>query len=899
MKAPLALRLLVLVPLIWLPAGLLAWTYISTHDVARTWRELHEGGDVAWPPASKPGAEPGPWQALTEVVESATSVLRPVVLALLVLVVAVIVSRVRHRRRRARETTRWELRLGRDDLANPYRVQEAFEGMVGAVASRWHERIWRGCDHLAFEVHRLPDRSIRFTAAAPVWLEAAIRGPLEDLYPDVELIQVEGRPSWDDAVVRLKKRRPFVLSIQTTRNYEHAFTESLVALLSSHEHVTTVQLMVTPAPGFVHRRARRQLKRRERALQYADKRDPGELGIDSVVEAKELKGALELQHRSLVYFDLRVVGSDARTVRRAAGLFSQLRSENDLGPRQMYLRRRLYARRTELALPNPIPGLRTGVISTSELATIWQLPRARVKHARIPRATVRRAIAPPEVHREETRMLLRDERGPVAIAPADRKYGHALIGGQGGGKSSVMARHFANDARDPERAVILIDPKGPLAELCLGLAPADRTVHYLDLGHPEIGINPLAIKASPGARAAVFLQALIEANPPGAIQAASDSFLRQAVAAVCTVEREPTLWHVYGMLDFAESGYRRAVVRRLRSIRGAEFADQYWRREFPALITDRGFAAQALNPARNKLERLISTREIDTLLRHPVTLDLEGILNQGEVLIVAGAKAAVGEDNTVLVTQLLLQLLHRAIQGQQDQPGGARRRVSLLIDEAHNVLTPSVAKMLAEGRSAGLEAVFAWQYSAQIRDEVIRSGVRSLLQSISIFRMREMDDARSLAGLAMEVYSDRISVDQEEQERLRFSPDDIVKLPVHRAINLWVADGVPRGGFLAQTLPMEELHDPQLALHHADVQRERGGYHPSYLGDPLKEFNARATRAYGGAGTNGEPAVGGNRQKVSSASPGSLNLSSSNGKPVQSSSGSEQMALDDLCDELD
>ena len=115
--------------------------------------------------------------------------------------------------------------------------------------------------------------------------------------------------------------------------------------------------------------------------------------------------------------------------------------------------------------------------------------------------------------------------------------------------------------------------------------------------------------------------------------------------------------------------------------------------------------------------------------------------------------------------------------------------------------------MLAEGRSAGLEAVFAWQYSAQIRDEVIRSGVRSLLQSISIFRMREMEDARSLAGLAMEVYSDRISVDQEEQERLRFSPDDIVKLPIHRAINLWVADGVPRAGFLAHTLPMEELHD--------------------------------------------------------------------------------------------
>ena len=252
------------------------------------------------------------------------------------------------------------------------------------------------------------------------------------------------------------------------------------------------------------------------------------------------------------------------------------------------------------------------------------------------------------------------------------------------------------------------------------------------------------------------------------------------------------------MLDVARTRpTASSVVRRLAAIHGADFARAYWRREFPALIADRGYAAQALNPPRNKLERLISTREIDTLLRHPVTLDLEGILERGEVLIVAGAKATVGEDNTVLVTQLLLQLLHRALQAQHDQPETERRRVSLLIDEAHNVLTPSVAKMLAEGRSAGLDAVFAWQYSAQIRDEVIRSGVRSLLQSISIFRMREMEDARSLAGLAMEVYSDRISIDQDEQERLRFSPDDIVKLPIHRAINLWVADGVPRAGFLA------------------------------------------------------------------------------------------------------
>lgn len=812
-------------------AGL--WIYVTTRDWAHLWRQVELGHDLTFPPRAKQGPKPEAIQTAEHTVATALHALQLIALAVLLLGLLIVLRRVLQRRRRARATTRWELLLGRDDLANPYRVQEAFEGITGAITARWYERLFWGCDHFAVEVHRLHDGAIRFTIAGPSYLHRAIQGPLEDLYPDVELDRIDGEPTCANAVVRLKKRHRFVLSIQTNRNYEHAFSESLVALLSAHDHETTVQLVLTPAPGFVHRRARRMLKHRERTLQHADHRDQAELGIDSVIEAKELKGALELQHRSLVYFDLRVIGTDPTTVRRAAGLFSQLRSENELGVRYIRLRRRLYARRTQLALPNPIPGLYSGVLSTSELATLWQLPRARVKHAQMPRATVRRAIAPPEIERDFDRILLRDERGPVSIAATDRKYGHALIGGQGGGKSSVMARHFANDARDPDRAVILIDPKGPLAELCLGLVPTGRTVHYMDLGRPEVGFNPLAINASPGVRAAVFLQALIDANPPGSIQAASDSFLRQAVAAVCAVEVQPTLWHVYRMLDFGNSNYRRRVVARLRKIPGADFAWAYWKREFPALLNDRGYAAQALNPPRNKLERLISTREIDTLLRHPHGLDLAAILQRGEVLVVSGAKAAVGEDNTILVTQLLLQLLHREIQAQQDQAAGERRRVSLLIDEAHNVLTASVAKMLAEGRSAGLEAVFAWQYSAQIRDEIVRSGVRSLLQSISIFRMREMEDARSLAGLAMEIYSDRISVDQEEQERLRFSPDDVVKLPVHRAINLWVADGVPRAGFLAHTLAMEELFDKGAAEQHLSAQRERGGHHPEFLSDPI------------------------------------------------------------------
>jgi hypothetical protein len=844
---------------VWALLALPAYNYLAAHDVGRTVREFIAGKPVTWPPAPKRPVreEGGEENLLAELGGRLAGPARTAALLLLGGAGLLGGSRLFHRRRRARELATFELRLGRDDLANPYRVQEAFEGIAGAIAARWYERLWRGQDHFALETHRLPDGLIRFTLAAPRRLVPAIAGPLEDLYPDVRLIEDPGRPGWQAAVTRLKKRRSHVLSLQTLRNYEHALLESLVALLGSLHANTTVQLVLAPAPDLVHRRARRLLKRRERTLQHADRRDEGELGVDSVVEAKELKGALETQHRSLCYFDLRVAGEDRAAVRRVAGLFSQLRSENELVRRDMRLRRRLYGRRLGRALPNPIPGLRSGILSTSELATLWQLPRARAKLARIPRSTMRRAVAPPAICRDPHRQLLVDDHGPVGIHPEDRKYGIAFMGGQGGGKTSGMARQIAVDARDDDCAAVVADPKGPLAELVLGLIPAHRTVHYIDLGHPEIGFNPLAIDASPGARASVFLGALIEANPPGAIQARSDDLLRQAVTAVCAIEQRPTVWDVYRMLSPGDNSYREQALRRLAGVPGMDFALHYWRREFPELLKDRSRTLEVLDPPLNKLRRLLSTPQVDVVLRHPSSLDIEGAIARGEAIVVNGAKAIAGEDNARLLFQLLLRFVHRAIQAQQALPEHDRRRVALYVDEAHNVLTPTVATMLAEGRSAGLEACFAWQYSAQVRDELVRSGVRSLLQSISIFRMREMEDARSLAGLAMDVYSDRISVDQDEQERLRFSADDIVRLPVHTAINLWVARGTPRAGFVARTLPMEELYDPALAEGHLDAQRDRGGHHLEHLPAPIGSgCAADAARANGGGPASGASRAG-------------------------------------------
>jgi hypothetical protein len=59
---------------------------------------------------------------------------------------------------------------------------------------------------------------------------------------------------------------------------------------------------------------------------------------------------------------------------------------------------------------------------------------------------------------------------------------------------------------------------------------------------------------------------------------------------------------------------------------------------------------------------------------------------------------------------------------------------------------------------------------------------------------------------------------------------------------VWVADGAPRPGFVAATLPMEGLRSDESAAFHANAQRARGGHYPSELPDPLMHLPARGTR---------------------------------------------------------
>ena len=227
-------------------------------------------------------------------------------------------------------------------------------------------------------------------------------------------------------------------------------------------------------------------------------------------------------------------------------------------------------------------------------------------------------------------------------------------------------------------------------------------------------------------------------------------------------------------------------------------------------------------------------------MTHPIQLDLESIIQHREILIVNGSKGAIGESNANLFCSMLILLIQRTLHQIQRIAAQDRVQAALIIDEAHNVFIPSFATLLAEGRSGRIEVAAAFQYTGQITDEKVRAGVRSLLQNVSIFRQRDFHDARAAAALAMEVFQDNIRGNVEDQRRIRIDPMDIVQQPDYRAVNLWLAQGVPQPAATANTAPMEQLVEtPEavMARKHHEREQQRQGDHPHdhgrYIQPPL------------------------------------------------------------------
>jgi hypothetical protein len=759
---------------------------------------------------------------------------------------------------------RVELVLGRDSVAEPYEVARLADGLSAVLRSRrrLHVRRLLGPDSIVFEQRALAaERAVAFYVTCPARARDAVVARIRATYPGLR-----SRPAPPDAflrhidppmkagsswlrrqprspvgvdVLRMKKRRRWIWSLQTTKDFTHSAVESVIHQLSVAGCDATLQLVLTPTPAIVEHLAGRALRRQERDLR-AETGAGVEPGIESVTAQKDLKGALEGVGRAFYWFDWRILVPSGRIDTAAAltGALGELRQDNELVPRVMRLRRRLTAYRAAHGLRPAFASWWTGALSAAEVASAWHLPGVRLRDVDVRRQAARQLAAPAAISRDPHDALLVDECGPLGIRPVDRAKGLAVLGASGGGKSAVLLRYVGNVARDTSRALVIVDLKEDLARDALTVIPSSRRVHIIDLHRPYAGLNVLAIRdLAPEVRADILIAAMREIHGEESVGARSDSLLRAAITAVCVVEFRPTLSHVLRMLDPYDDGYRTWVTRELSFHHEVDFIRDFWCREFPAMCAaNLRFVAEAVAAPRNKLQRFLAVPSLALATNNPCALDLVEIIRRRDVLVVNGSKAAVGEQNAALFCQLVVMLVQKALHQLQAVERHERGQAAIVIDEAHNVFTPSFATMLSEGRSGGAEVVAAFQYTAQVRDETVKAGIKSLLQNVSILRMRELEDARAYASLAMELFSDSIRIDPDDQRKLTIDPLDITNAPDYQVLNLWLADGAPQRAFHGRTIAIEptvaRMGGLDARAQHQDAQRSRGS-HPHDDGAPI------------------------------------------------------------------
>jgi len=770
---------------------------------------------------------------------------------------ALVPPRLQARSRRAAERERYEIVPYRNDVATIERMVQVFQALGATLNRRWFRRILDGAPSIALEIHVLPQRNrparVVLSVVCAPQDALLVDSCLQIAYPDVRVgyeftvdpQPARDAPTWIHHVKRLKKLRPFITQVggeppigRADRAFENQLTDGLLVNLAQIRAPVTVQLALTPVPRWVDRLARRAYREEEHAI--AGRRDAGELGDRSPSADAELRGGLAAQHQLLFYFDIRCASLDAGVALLAAQSLSQGTGVNRLRVKEPWLLTGLHARRIAKGLPRLLPPIRHGILSSRELAMLWQLPSQRPKSVAIKRSNLLREPASSAIWRPKNPedAFAEDERGPIGIRPKDRNLGVCFTGVPGVGKTSGMVALWKSDARDRDAVLIGLDPKTEVAEEWLSQVPADRKVYFLDLARPEFGMSPLVMDASIEVIGDTVVESLRDINEDGAIMAASDRYLRSATYGALLLAQDqqkmPSWYDVYQQLWPEETGaeLRQRVCELCQADADLAGLRALWGTILPSMLKDsRSQVAIRMDAPGNKLARLLNQPTLARMLHHPVQVSIDQIIEERAVLIVQGSMGKIGEENTVIVLRLLLRMIHTALQRQQMKPAHLRPRECLFIDEAHHVWGDLLEVMFSTGRSARLEPTLAWQHSGQIEELRMAKGVLADLQTAINFRCGDPEEAEIVARSAMLAYLTTFSGDQSERDNARFTPDGLLKLSQHYAWMRPIANGDKDKPLLIRTYPMEK--DIERIEHHLRQQRSRGCFYPDSMPDPL------------------------------------------------------------------
>ena len=441
-------------------------------------------------------------------------------------------------------------------------------------------------------------------------------------------------------------------------------------------------------------------------------------------------------------------------------------------------------------------------------------------------------------------------RVPWSLTHDDRRKGVIIAGGQGSGKTATLQKLVEGDVLSPNTATVVFDMKGSLAERLLRMIPPDlpkryydhcahewrdgvKRVWYLDLAEPAFGLTPLHVE--PGWALAglqteflriggMVVHALMDLFEDQIFQSSQDIIERSVIGAMAIAWFEHSERHrkagtnpehhgfggsfevLHKMLAPTDrldpdAGNRRTGVRpnpwhqaagrACQQIPGLRNAAEMLLYELPALARNNlARLEDRLQPPANKLGPLVTSHAaVREFVGHPARLSLRSVIEAHDILIVNPRTDVLGQDSPTILVNFLVHMIDAQLNRQISMDEPTRPRVSLLIDEAHSVITKTLMQMVSRHREAGFCLAAATQYMAQIGASIRSPGVHdyvtdavaNLLQTKIYFRMADPTDAEAACLVFRAVHDSIVRGDPVSQARMAINPASLMALEDYTA----------------------------------------------------------------------------------------------------------------------
>ena len=716
------------------------------------------------------------------------------------------VWRLVRRAAQARQMVSVRILLSRDDAAQPLTVGATFDAWAQTVENRYLPALM-GNDSLALDLVRDAEGRLLLFLRGTERTVGAIEARLRATWTSVRT-ERQDVPRVDGAFavsVTPRYRNTVTRGFRSYRDYSHSVTESILAVLDEANGPAHLQFVLSPRSAKYNARAEREQRRYEQDAMARAAVDPAQGGL-GMGEQAQLQSVVKTAGRQWWRTEIRVVAQSVATGQAVVGALNEAAAENSWVYHRVWQSkvRRAWESWRRTGMPGVWPIVGCTSLPGVFLATLWQLPSARLRVSGLLREPTRRGPAllsiPTDGGRdgEQPRGVVPvvDEAGRRILLPESDLQGNVLaVGSQGSGKSTVLRRFASFLAARPDWSGFVIDFKGSLAEAVRGIVPEGRPVVAWHAGRSGAawGYNPFA-----GADPAEWdlttdriLYSMKQAWTDGSILARSEDYLRHAVAATILMgqtaagfrfTREvlatPPMW-----ADLAET-IREPAVRSWFAVQSQAYVD------------DPKGTTSALAAPLNKLTALVFGERRAAATSSPVSLDLRQIMRSRGIVIVNLAAGELGDDNAALIGILLLAGIWDAIRE-------VRAPTMLVLDEAHRLLGETFFRLVAEGREYGARVALGLQFLGQISDERARDTVRELVQNLFLFRSQNVKEAAEHSQLLARVYANMISPQEEIQDILAFTPDDLTNLPNYHCVARLLIGGRPQSAFLGQTIRTE------------------------------------------------------------------------------------------------